>query len=587
MNIAFSERLRERFPTIFTVSATITGVDNTGSRALRSERREIESIIKKQYRKFWMMKNVNAYEKYFTRHGIEFPLATMYRAVLEGKEIPTLSPLVDAILLAELKHCLLLDIKDLDRIEGGLVLDEGYEGEEFIDMHGEKQFIQQGDIVLRDDKGIILSWLYGPAQRTKVHRDTRNAIIIGLPVPGIEEKALETCIKDAVKYVMAACKGKVEGIEFHRQKEAVTEKQIVVERLDPWGKGDIKDYGRLQEEFGIQDIKPLVSQLKPHPYFSRGIIFGHRDLDVILKAINAKKPWVLMTGLMPSGPFHFGHKMIIDEVIYWQAQGVEVYLCMADLEAYAVRKMAMEDIKKIAIDEYLLNAIALGLKPEKCHFYLQSEWKPAYYRLVSMLSRKVTFNEFKDIYGDISPAKIQAALLQAADILHPQLKEFGGPKPVLVPVGVDQDPHLRLTRDLADRFKELGFIRPSSTYHIFMKGLKGGKMSSSDPASHIALSENPKAARRKIMSALTGGGGSVKEQREKGGKPEICTIFDMFRYHLADDKQLHRIYDECKKGKRICGDCKRECADALEAFLIEHQKRLEKAKRDVKKFIEK
>ena len=48
-------------------------------------------------------------------------------------------------------------------------------------------------------------------------------------------------------------------------------------------------------------------------------------------------------------------------------------------------------------------------------------------------------------------AHVQAPLVQAGDILHPQLDEFGGIRPIVVPVGVDQDPHLRLTRGLASK----------------------------------------------------------------------------------------------------------------------------------------
>ena len=63
-------------------------------------------------------------------------------------------------------------------------------------------------------------------------------------------------------------------------------------------------------------------------------------------------------------------------------------------------------------------------------------------------------SEFEAIYGfqgDTNLAHVQAPLVQAGDILHPQLDEYGGLRPIVVPVGVDQDPHLRLCRGLAGK----------------------------------------------------------------------------------------------------------------------------------------
>ena len=111
-----------------------------------------------------------------------------------------------------------------------------------------------------------------------------------------------------------------------------------------------------------------------------------------------------------------------------------------------------------------------------------------------------------------------SALIQAGDILLPQIKEFGGPKPTIVPVGIDQDPHLRLTRDLVPKFGEqCGFIAPSSTYHKIIKALDGSpKMSKRNPMSYFTLVENPEVIAQKIADAFTGGRPTAVEQRKLG-----------------------------------------------------------------------
>jgi tryptophanyl-tRNA synthetase len=112
-----------------------------------------------------------------------------------------------------------------------------------------------------------------------------------------------------------------------------------------------------------------------------------------------------------------------------------------------------------------------------------------------------------------------------------------------------------------------------------MEGLQGGKMSSSDPKSHIALSEDPKAARKKIMSATTGGRATLEEQKKLGGQPEMCAVYKFYYYHFVDDdKEMEKMHNECTSGAITCGDCKKRCADMMESFLIEHQKKMAKAK---------
>jgi tryptophanyl-tRNA synthetase len=122
------------------------------------------------------------------------------------------------------------------------------------------------------------------------------------------------------------------------------------------------------------------------------------------------------------------------------------------------------------------------------------------------------------------------------------------------------------------RFGGYGFYQPASTYHRFITGLTGGKMSSSDENSAIFLTDRIEDARRKVMRGKTGGAISVAEQRRAGGKPDECTIYELFLYHLTDDdRELEAIYGSCKGGERLCGDCKREAADRIEVFLRELQ----------------
>jgi tryptophanyl-tRNA synthetase len=309
----------------------------------------------------------------------------------------------------------------------------------------------------------------------------------------------------------------------------------------------------------------------------RGIVFGHRGFEIIHNAILTNKPWAILTGLMPSGKMHLGHKMVIDEVIYYQSIGADIYIAVADIESFATRGYTLKETMDLAINEYIPNYIALGLKPEKCHIYYQSKNQDVK-DMGYLLGKKINWSQMVATYGfngSINMAHIFSPLLQTGDILHVQLKKYGGVRPTLVPVGVDQDPHIRLSRDVAQahrlynvtltkdnkigvfvktdtnietlldnaeeilynlgftelkrindykaiyiqkanekdisllnqhlaksemNFEGYGFIQPSSTYHRFMTGLTGEKMSSSKPESAIFLTESAESARKKIMN---------------------------------------------------------------------------------------
>lgn len=432
-------------------------------------------------------------------------------------------------------------------------------------------------------------------------------------------------------------------------------------KIDPWGGVQVQDYARLRDEFGIAPFGPDEYNAfpRPHKLFTRGVVFGHRDFERIADALRNRDPWSVMTGFMPSGDLHLGHKMLMDQLAAHQASGADLHLALADFEAIAARGFTPEKAKRIALDQYVHNALALGVKPDTAHFYFQTR-RHRVNTLAHRFAQKVNWSQLSALYGfggDTSIAHVLAPLVQAADILHVQ-GEAAGPRPVLVPVGVDQDPHIRLTRDIAqdwrlfsvqetkegdlgvfvksdpvtgagttdadvkalldlaervvrgegygelrrnDAYKALyvrgagkgearridlalaraeqprtgaAFVRPSATFHRFMTGLQGGKMSSSKPETSVYLTEDPKVAEKKLKASVTGGRATAEEQRRLGADPSKCPVYEMYLYHLAkDDAHLQEVHDTCKSGARLCGGCKGEAVTLLMGFLKDHKEK--------------
>ena len=354
--------------------------------------------------------------------------------------------------------------------------------------------------------------------------------------------------------------------------------------IDPWASFSL-DYEKLVNQFGIGKISDIVEDVKnPQRLMKRGVIFGHREFNEINNLINKNKEFAVVSGMMPSGQMHIGHKMVVDQLKWYQDMGAMLSLPIADLEAYAARNISFEKGREIAVNEYLTNWIALGLNLEKdnVNVYLQSQ-NQELQNLAFKSANKTNFSQLKAIYGfenSTNIAHVQAPLMQVADILLPQIEEFGGPKKVVVPVGIDQDPHIRLTRDIAHRLhEEEGFIQPASTYHRFLTGLTGDKMSSSKPATAIYLNDDTKSAVKKVKSAKTGGRETLKEQEELGGEVDKCVIYEMLLYHfIDDDAELAQIRHDCLNGTLRCGDCKMKTAELMEKFMDDlHEKQIEAA----------
>jgi len=365
--------------------------------------------------------------------------------------------------------------------------------------------------------------------------------------------------------------------------------------VTPWEVSGNVDYNKIMKEFGISLMPSLPKKFNDNILFRRKIVFAQRDFSKILYALENKKKFVMMTGLMPSGKFHFGHALVVQQMIFYQKLGAKIYIAVADLEAYLTRKKSLKELRKTAIEEYLANYVALGLDLKKCDIYSQSDRSrerkksSSYYTLASNFSRYATLNEFKGVYGEISPGKMNSSLIQAADMYHPQLPEFEGNSIItFIPVGIDQDPHIRIARNIARRNKDHKFTPIASTYHLFLPGLKGdGKMSSSDENSFISLSDSPKEVETKIKKyAFSGGKDTLEEHRKKGGNPDIDVSFQYLKmFFEPDDKKLQEIYNDYKSGKMLTSELKEILIKKINSFLKEHQKKMVKAKKEVEKFL--
>ena len=355
-------------------------------------------------------------------------------------------------------------------------------------------------------------------------------------------------------------------------------------------KGEV-NYENLIREFGVQKFDKYVEKMrelgiKLDLMYRRGIVFAHRDFERILNAIKNKEEFAVVTGINPSSPLHFGHLLFLRQAKFFQELGANVFIPISNDETYVFKKTEeLEKATKNAMENVIPDIIALGFKKNKTKFFISTRYSKIY-ELAVKLSTKVTFSTIKAIFGfneQTNPGQIFYAIIQSAHILLPQLEEFGGKKPTVVPIGIDQDPYLRLVRDISEKF---GFIKPSSTYHKFLPGLLGGKMSGSKPNTCIFLNDDIEVAKQKIKKAFSGGPKTLAEHRKYGGNPEI-DVACQYLYFLFEenDKKIEEIFENFRNGKLTCGDVKEYLSRKIEKFLKEHQAKREKAKNLIDKFL--
>lgn len=364
-------------------------------------------------------------------------------------------------------------------------------------------------------------------------------------------------------------------------------------RVTPWEvEGDI-DYEKLLEQFGtdhidddlIERVEDLVGDT--HFMLRRGIFYSHRDFDWILDEYEKENRFAMYTGRGPSGHTHVGHLMPWIFAKWMQDKfDVDLYFQLTDDEKFLFNfDMTLEKTHSYAL-ENALDIIALGFDPEKTHIFIDTDYIHTLYPLALKVAKRLNFSNVKAVFGfdnSTNVGSIFYTAIQSSPCFLPTERE-GRKVPVVIPCGIDQDPHFRLTRDIAET---LDYYKPALLHNKLAPSLDGsGKMSASQPKTTIFTTDTEDEVNDKINEAFTGGRVSAQEQIEKGGNPAICAIQN-YRYYIfeSDDEKVADIAKKCRSGDILCGECKQLLKENIIDFLEKHQKRREEAKDRLDEFL--
>jgi tryptophanyl-tRNA synthetase len=273
----------------------------------------------------------------------------------------------------------------------------------------------------------------------------------------------------------------------------------------------------------------------------------------------------ILSGMRPTGPLHLGN--LHGALLNW-VQMQDQYDCFYFIADWHALTSDYENTDKITgyVREMMIDWLSVGLSPEKSTLFVQSHIKEhaELFLLLSMitpvpwLERNPTY---KDQIVQLSNKDLSTfgflgyPVLQAADII--MYKANG------VPVGIDQVPHVEITREIARRFNYLYgevFPEPDSILTKTPKilGTDRRKMSKSYNNA-IYLGDSPENIRKTVATMITD---PQRARKSDPGNPEVCNVFEFHKIYTDIDTQ-QRIDKDCRSAQIGCVECKKIMAENL------------------------
>ena len=277
----------------------------------------------------------------------------------------------------------------------------------------------------------------------------------------------------------------------------------------------------------------------------------------------------ILSGMRPTGPLHLGN--LLGALANWVKLQDE-YECFYFIADWHALTSDYENTAQVHAftREIIIDWLSAGLTPEKSTFFVQSQIKEhaelflilGMITPVSWLERNPTYKEQIDQISNKDLSNfgfLGYPILQAADII--MYKPYG------VPVGVDQAPHVEITREIARRFNHFyGNVFPEPELILTetpkILGIDRRKMSKSyDNA--IFLSETPEQISAKVSRMITD---PQRARRSDPGNPEVCNVFDFHKLYTRAE-EVKEIDRDCRQAKIGCVECKKKMAQYLSKAL--------------------
>lgn len=272
----------------------------------------------------------------------------------------------------------------------------------------------------------------------------------------------------------------------------------------------------------------------------------------------------VVSGIRATGQLHIGHLVGALQNYLKLQEEYQSFFFIADLHALTTNYEHTEMLKANRV-EVMLDMLSVGLDPQKCTLFVQSEVpEHAYLHLLLSMIVPIPWVErnptVKEMVRDLnlkenaSYGLLGYPILMTTDIIIY--------KAHYVPVGKDQLPHLEISREIVRRFNGLYgelFVEPQAmlTEFPYLPGVDGRRMSKS-LGNDIKIAGSEEETTKKIVSAVTD---PQKVRLHDKGHPDICTVFTYQK--VFNKEESEEIKKDCKSGALGCVACKKRLAAKL------------------------
>lgn len=281
----------------------------------------------------------------------------------------------------------------------------------------------------------------------------------------------------------------------------------------------------------------------------------------------AKKGRVF-SGARPTGRQHLGNYLgAIQNYVALQDDYDCIY-CIVDVHALTTVETT-QDLRKNTL-EMALDWLAADIRPEESILFVQSHVPEVmelhtYLSMVTALGKLTDLPTFKEKVAQ-QPDNVNYGLLGYPVLMTADIVLY---KADIVPVGVDQAPHIEFAREIVRsfnyRYNTKVLIEPQVKHTEVLKvlGMDGKNKMSKSLNNHIELAATPEETTSRVMEMVTD---PARMKRTDPGNPDICNVFSMHKI-FSPPEEVEMINRECRSAGIGCVDCKKRFATNLNRHL--------------------
>jgi tryptophanyl-tRNA synthetase len=276
----------------------------------------------------------------------------------------------------------------------------------------------------------------------------------------------------------------------------------------------------------------------------------------------------VFSGIRPTGRAHLGNYLGAIKNYVALQDSYECVYCIVDLHALTT----VEDTENLRQNttEIALDLLAAGIRPEETILFVQSH-VPEVTELHTILSMVTPLGKLTDLPtfkekirqqpDNINYGLVGYPVLMTADIVLY--------KSDVVPVGIDQAPHLEFAREVVRsfnyRYNTSVLIEPQMKNTEIPKvlGIDGKEKMGKSLNNHIELASSPEETQQRVMMMVTD---PNRMKRTDPGNPDICNVFSMHKI-FTPEADVAMINVECRRAGIGCVDCKKRYAENLNKAL--------------------